>query len=329
MTAHHDRIFFNVYAKNIFDAIDGLKDPEVKPTDGIDALINHPKLGDTITNLKTKSPTASAHLDWFAKTMKALSKSIPDAYSGALRNGDQMNHLVSEMATIAINQVKDGSDKDAIKKAKTAMEVLMTMRYGLFTSRTMNAINDTDLNTISDKDLSWNKHEGVQFVTKAFDKTLKFGIQVVGYAATAAVNMYRRKGTAFNHSGQLQEKVAEWESENTSNKASADAERRRLNKADRQEKKTLLTHKKGLKAAMLTALGKPAGSSFRLTEAEKHLRTQRTAEDAQRIATEAQRTATDTAKSKYDQELGINKDYNVIGSMQLKVQKQQKIVDDL
>ena len=323
MTAHHDRIFFNVYAKNIFDALDA---KGINPTDGIDGIL---KGADIVGKLKIKSPTAAAHFEWFTKTMGILKDTIPDAYEGALRNGEQMNHLVSEMATIAVDQVKDGTDKDAVKKAKTAMEVLMTMRYGLFTSRTMNAINETDFTIFSDKELSWNKNEGIQFVTKAFDKTLKFGVQLVGYAATAAVNLYRRKGTSFNHSGELQDKVAEWEAENTSNKANADAERRRLNKANRKEKKALLTHKKGLKAAILTALGKPAGSSFRLTEAEKYLRTQRKAEDTKRADRDTQKTITDTAESKYKKELAVNEDYNTIDSAQLEVKKQQKVIDGL
>ena len=71
----------------------------------------------------------------------------------------------------------------------------------------MDAINQTDFTLFSDKDLSWNKNEGVKMVTGALDKTIKFGVQVAGYATTAAVNTFRKRGIKFDHSGNLQKKV--------------------------------------------------------------------------------------------------------------------------
>lgn len=198
MTAHRDHIYVKPSAKVIVAALDSEK---IKPVDGIAAILD--KQSAIAKRIEDKSPTASAHFDWFAKTMQELKNTMPKAFAGALRNGRQLHHLVEEMALKAIEDNK-------IEEAKTAMEILSVMRYGLFTSRT----NKTDVNIFSDSDLSWNKNQYIQLVTKATDKTIKFGLQAVGYTATGVINGLRRTGTKFNHSGKLQKKSDAWEQQN-------------------------------------------------------------------------------------------------------------------
>jgi len=206
MTAHRDHIYIKPSAKVIVAALDGEK---IKPVDGINAILD--KQSAIAKKIKDKSPTADAHFKWFVDTMQELKDTMPKAFAGALRNGRQMHRLVEEMALKAIEDNK-------IEEAKTAMEILSVMRYGLFTSRTMDALNKTDENIFSDSGLSWNKNEHIQPITKAIDKTIKFGLQATGYAATGAVNGLRRVGTSFNHSGKLQKKSDQWEAQNQQEK---------------------------------------------------------------------------------------------------------------
>ena len=68
---------------------------------------------------------------------------------------------------------------------------------------------------LSDKNLSWNKNEGIQFVTKAFDKTVKAAFLGVGYGVTFARNkiMMSKYRTNFhnndNQSGPLNQRIQE------------------------------------------------------------------------------------------------------------------------
>ena len=257
VTAHRDRIFIKQSAKTIFGALDGAK---IKPTDGIAAILdNAKKISD---KLKYKSPKASEDFEWFVKIMTDFKDTMPKAFEGALRNGHQMKRIVEEMVLEAINTGK-------VEQAKTAMEVLSVMQYGLFTSRTMDAINKTDVNIFSDGKLSWNKNEGIQTVTKALDKTIKFGIQGIGYAATAAVNGIRRLGKDFNNSGKLKKKSDQWEIDNLSAKTDAEREKVKANKNDKAEIKQLRIHKASL-------------GITNVRQSEKALRNNRKIEDQQR-----------------------------------------------
>ncbi len=206
VTAHRDHIYVKPTTKSIIAALDGEK---IKPVDGIGAVLD--KQSNIAKRLKDKTPTGDAHFKWFVDMMQELKSTMPKAFEGALRNGRQMHRLIEEMVLKAINDNK-------IDEAKTAMEVLSVMRYGLFTSRRMDALNKTDLTLFSDGGLSWNKDANIKSITKAVDKTIKFGIQTTGYAVTGVVNGLRRTGTSFNHSGKLQQKSDEWEQQNQQDK---------------------------------------------------------------------------------------------------------------
>ncbi len=184
LTVHRD----NVYIKNTAKAIIGTFDKkgiEIQPTDDLNVLIK--KSGDIVGKLRGKEPFEAAdHMEWLTKKLKAYKDGgLSNDIDGALRWGYQMNRIVKQI-------IKDAVQEGKVKQAKTALEVLSIMQYGTFTSRTMDAINKTDVNIFSDGGLSWNKNEGIKLVTGALDKTIKFGIQATGYAATGIVNHIRK-----------------------------------------------------------------------------------------------------------------------------------------
>ena len=183
-----DRLYMSNSAKAIVKALDDKK-VKMKPTDGLGKLVENT---DTIkANLLYKSPTATKHFEWMAKTLKELQSTMPKAFAGALQNGRQMRALVSELIMTA---VRDGK----MDEAKTAMEVLSVIKYGYTTSKIMDALGKESLSIFSDKGLSWNKNEGVQFVTNAMDKSIKAAFMGIGYGITIAGNAYNLHGSKFN-----------------------------------------------------------------------------------------------------------------------------------
>lgn len=183
-----DRLYMSDSAKAIVKALDDKK-VQMKPTDGLGKLVENT---DAIkTNLLYKSPTATKHFEWMAKTLKELQSTMPKAFNGALQNGRQMRALVSELIMTA---VRDGK----MDEAKSAMEVLSVIKYGYTTSKIMDALGKENLTVFSDGKLSWNKNQGVQFVTNAMDKSIKAAFMGIGYGITIVGNAYNLHGSKFN-----------------------------------------------------------------------------------------------------------------------------------
>lgn len=200
------RIFFSPWAQNIIKAFDKVK---IKPTDGLEGILAKK---DDISKKLVTSKNASDHFKWFTDNVEKLKNAgMGKAVEGALRNGAQMRHLVSGLIAEAVEQGKE-------KEAKTALEILSVAKYGLSSSRTMDAINKTDMTIFSDKGLSWNKNEGIKTVTGALDKTIKFGIQAAGYAATGAYNFIQHRrtkiGNDIRNNPILKKAHDKWETEN-------------------------------------------------------------------------------------------------------------------
>lgn len=204
-----DRVFFSPQAKLMVKAVDSCEvdGRRIKPTDGLDKIL---KEKDKITDLlrgKYSSNKAAKHFEWFAKEMAELKKSMPKAYEGALRNGQQMRHIVAELIADAIEEGK-------IDEAKSAMEFLTVVRYGLTTSRLMDNIAKNPLTLFSDKSLSWNKNDGMKFVTASMDKLINSGIKIAGRGIAMGVNAIRlKRRSKFN--GHMPEQLAakhkEWQ----------------------------------------------------------------------------------------------------------------------
>lgn len=191
---HGDRLYFSVQAKEIVSAIHKAK---IKPTDGLDKVIA--SAAEIKKGLAYKSPKAPGHFDWFIETLGKVKEKMPKAFAGALYNGRQMKAVVSEIIAEAVNNNK-------VAEAKTAMEVLSVIRYGFTTSKIMETLGKEDFKLFSDKDLSWNKTNGMQFVTNALDKSIKFAFMGIGYGITIAGNAISQRGMKFNHerTGRLQ-----------------------------------------------------------------------------------------------------------------------------
>ena len=59
----------------------------------------------------------------------------------------------------------------------------------------MDAIRKEPLSIFSDKGLSWNKNEGMQFVTNALDRSIKYAFTSLGYGITFVGNAIRLSGS--------------------------------------------------------------------------------------------------------------------------------------
>jgi len=193
-----DHIYMKEHAKTIMGAFD---DADIKPTDGIAAVLD--KANKISGAIKDKHPfDAGKHFQWFVDTMTVYQKAMPKAFEKALKNGEQMNHIVEQL-------IIDAVDSGKIEEAKTAMEMLTAMQYSLFTSKTMDAINQTDMTIFGDKAYSFNNNKAVQTVMNGVDWALKKGIQAVGYGITAAVNTYRKRGATFNRNASANKLIAD------------------------------------------------------------------------------------------------------------------------
>ena len=175
-----DRFFFSDEAKAI---VSGLK--KVKPTDGLAGLLK--EAAGLEKNLKSAGKfKASKHAKWLTDTLTDFSgdKNMSRIFAGALKNSTHMKALIRELIFKAVREGK-------IDEAKTAMEVLSVMKYGYTTSKIMDAMRKEPLSIFSDKGLSWNKNQGMQFVTTALDKSIKAAFVGIGYGLTFARNAIR------------------------------------------------------------------------------------------------------------------------------------------
>ena len=205
---------FHQEAKDIFKAIDKEK---VKPIDGLKAILE--KKGAIEGRLN--NPVARQHFKWFTETMEPVAKKMPKAIEGAWKDAEQMQAVISQIILKATDP--KNNDPHAMDKAMTAMEIMTAMKYGMMTSKVMDAIkNDKELFTFfSNKDLSWNKSEGVKFVTSAFDKTVRMAFLGVGYSVTIVKNKIKMSGMKYKDKDNQRGILAERYNQENTNKQQA------------------------------------------------------------------------------------------------------------
>lgn len=303
-----DRLYFSPHAKNIVAAIDKIK-PKISPTEGLEKIVK--QAGDIKD--KIKSPTARKHFDWFTKTMGALSSTMPKAFAGALRNGRQMRALIEEMIMIAVRD-------DKVDEAKTAMEVMSVVKYGYTTSKIMDTLNKTDLTIFSDGKLSWNKNEGMKFVTTALDKSIKTAFMGIGYGITMVGNAINLSGSKFNgRRGRMMDKQQEWATQNAADKAAAQTRRNTLNTQDQaliqQENQNKSDVNQNLQPGQRTI------TDANFQQQKTDLETARTAEDAEK--TRLEQRAQDPAYMASAQRVN---DYNNLLQEQTSYQQNQPVL---
>lgn len=178
-------LFYTQEAKEIFKAIDKNK---IKPADGLKTLLDKAKDVEG----KINNPEIRDHFKWFVETMTQIAKDKPKAVEGAWSNANQMKAVITEIILKATDP--KNNDPHAMEKAVTAMEIMNAMKYGMMTSKIMDAMKQTEFSIFSDGKLSWNKNEGIQFVTRAFDKSIKAAFLAVGYAVTIVGNKINLSG---------------------------------------------------------------------------------------------------------------------------------------
>jgi len=183
------RKYYSRQSQNIMKALDKAG---IKPTDGLDGIVGK-KDDSKLRSVVNQDPTTLKHFEWFIKQMETIKSEIPDAYEGALRNGHQLRHVVM----LLISKTK----KEDMAKAKTALEVLSVAKYGLTCSRTLDGVREAtkDMSIFSNKDLSWNKNEGIRFITGAMDKAAGLAIRGVGLAATGIHNFIQHRRTKIGN----------------------------------------------------------------------------------------------------------------------------------
>lgn len=198
----------------------------IKPTDDLNKLAGS---ADKITKaLRQSNPKAANAFEWLADALKDFSAdpNMTKTMAGALKSGRKMHNLVQELVIRAADNPKD----DTVYKAKVAMEILSVMQYGATTSKIMDSLkNDKELFTFfSNKDLSWNKNEGVQFITTAMDKTFRAACLGIGYGATIVTNFARKKyKSRFNRKlrdPRMKQAYDDWGAENNDGRDKARAD---------------------------------------------------------------------------------------------------------
>lgn len=179
-----DRLFFSPQAKAIAKHLTKKFDK----TGGLDAVLKN--IGDAKEKLnKARDFKSVKHLDWFNKTLTELKNDpkLSHVWAGALKDGTHMQALVKEIMIKAIKENKK-------EEAKTALELISVMHYDYTTSKIMDMLKKENLTIFSDSGLSWNKVEGVKFVTNALDKSIKWALMGIGYGITIAGNAYKLSG---------------------------------------------------------------------------------------------------------------------------------------
>ena len=183
-----DNLFLSPQAKNIVEA---LHKKNVKPTDGLDGILN--AIGGIKGELQYKSASSIEHLDWMAQTLDDVKKVMPKAYESALYKGTQLKAVVSEIIVRALRE-----NPPAVEQAKTMMEVLSVCKYGMTTSKIMDALRKEKVTLFSDGNLSWNKHEGVRMVMSGVDWVLEKALKGIGEGITIVGNAINKAGSKFN-----------------------------------------------------------------------------------------------------------------------------------
>lgn len=202
------RRFFSVQARQVIEACSKAKNKDgkkIKPTDGLKGILSASK---DISAKLAKFPNARDHWKWISGKLEQYSAAVPEAFEGALRNPKKMRKIVSKFIIDAVKENK-------IDAAKTALEMISTMKYGIMHSRTVDALAKEDLTVVSDPKASWNKYEAGRFISGAMDKTARFALLSMGRGVAALHNKWMRDNTKFRgKEGFLKSAHSTWKDNN-------------------------------------------------------------------------------------------------------------------
>ena len=195
----------------------------IKPTDGLEKIIE--KSDDLYKKMQFKDKQAAEGFKWFTDALKDFNTNpnMASTMKGTLKSGAKMRELV---AHLIMRATQSGKTED-VRYAEMAMDLMTVIQYGHSTSAALDVLKkDKDLfNIFSNKELSWNKNEGIQFVTNAMDKTLKTAFFLFGRGAAFAYNKYTMRNKKFtdeNLSPELRQASANYLSEYATDKKAAE-----------------------------------------------------------------------------------------------------------
>ncbi len=276
LTLHRANLTMTKCAPAIIKQLDKAK---VSPTGGIKAIIDEKdgKKSEIMNGLRGKEPfKAAEYFKWMTEKLSDYKNhGLGDAIDGALRNRRQMDHVIEQLIFDAVEEEKD-------EAAETVMEVMSVMQYGTFTSRTMNAVNETDMTLFSANGLSINNNEYMKGITKAADFMIKKGIQLAGYTTTALANrVFRNKSSVLSNSANLKQAVIDEKKRLANEKSEFEKDKKKQDRADR---KTLMQSRLNLKnsRAYFNSLDIKT-----MKQADKKLKTDRATEEQKKSAFEA------------------------------------------
>lgn len=169
------------------------------PKDGLAKFLEKSK--DIEKKFKGKMPKAAEGFKFLVEVLNYAKDRTPRAFEGALRNGGQglaLDVLIAEYG------LRNGKSDELISSAH---EVLSKLRWGYMTSVRREILVKNPLNLMGDKGLSWNKTQGMQIVTKAFDATLNWGIRRTSDLVDVGENSIRRLGQYYKLNSKEQDRI--------------------------------------------------------------------------------------------------------------------------
>lgn len=186
LESRHKRHLYSTNAKFIVGEI--IKN-KIQPTDGLSKIVEN---ADKIkSSLQASAPKAATEFDYLSGILKKLSGT--KAFAEAAKDGAQMRYIVQEI-------IKDAVHNGKKNEAKTALETLSVIRYGNLTSSIRTDLEKANWTFFSDKSLSWNKNESLQFLSNATDKTIKaFTFTMFEIGNFAKNKLVREKGLKFKN----------------------------------------------------------------------------------------------------------------------------------
>lgn len=165
--------------------VKGLIDKGVTPASGTKKLL------ETLDAISGDMPNpVQSQLKWMKETLSSMSTTT--VFKDALHDGAQLKKLVDNIIDVAVHQNKTD-------EAMVALEVLAVMRYTMMTSSVRDKVKEASkINLFSDTDLSWNKNEGIRFVTSAIDGTIGFAVRGTFEIANLIKNAINQQGLRFD-----------------------------------------------------------------------------------------------------------------------------------
>ena len=213
LKSRHMRHVYITPAKDIMNVIVGTKvksgdkEQNWEPGHGLGAIVEKEEaIGKKI---EQKNPGASKGWKFLIGTLKELQGPMKEAFKGCLKNGKQMRAIVEQVIAKAME-----SSPPKMNEAKTAMECLSVMRYGLLDNEKWDAFKKPI--DFFEKVDSIPKEGFMRWLATGTNKVINgitYGVFWAGNALMYGKNQYGRRFKGIGSEGlsnQLQAKIDEF-----------------------------------------------------------------------------------------------------------------------